>query len=811
MNVDLKGIWRLTGRRPEDAVDIAIPGDVHSALIAADRLADPYPGDREKQMQWVAATPWVIERGFELATDPAEGHWTLAIDRLDGVASIILNGSHVADTDNSFIRHDLPVTGLLRQGENTIRIEFSPAATEAAIRAKKHPFVVPSTFNSPDYPHLNFLRKPACHGGWDWALATMPLGIYGDVRLERAPLARLDAVQVRQHHAPDRCELEIIAHIHAFADGEIELNHRIGEQTAGNETRLRRGHNRRVHRITIENPELWWPAGQGGQHLYELVTQLGDTQQRRRLGLRNLRVIEEPDVEGNGAGFAVRVNGRDVFMKGANWIPADALPGRITHDVVRDLLVSARDANMNMIRVWGGGQYEPDWFYELCDELGLLVWQDFMFACMPYPSDEPFLETVRQEVVQQVRRLSHHASIALWCGDNEGINALDWYEETRGDRERYVANYARLNAVLEKVCNHEDPGRLYWPSSPCRGPFDYSGGIGASNRGDSHFWEVWHGAKPLTAYREAKPRFVSEFGFQSFPSMPIIKTFTEKADRNPSSPVMEAHQRDPGGNARIIESLTRQFRFPRNFKQMVYLSQVQQALAITTAVDYWRSLKPWCMGALYWQLNDCWPGASWSSLDYGGGWKLLHHAAKRFFAPVRVAAIPEVATGDIRLVGLNDLPDPITLDLTAYTVDMAGRTRLVAQTRGAVPYDRAARLAQIPANALRPGEMLLYRWSEPETGASGEEVFAPHPFKAYDLDEPGLSIEWETVDGRAEAVVSSKCLALFVALETAIPGRFSDNGFVVLPDAPRRVIFERSSETDIDPDAVKIRHLRASY
>ncbi len=375
-------------------------------------------------------------------------------------------------------------------------------------------------------------------------------------------------------------------------------------------------------------------------------------------------------------------------MMGANWIPADAIPSRATPAVVRDLLESAKAANMNMLRIWGGGQYEPDWFYDLCDELGILIWHDFMFSCMSYPSNREFLDSVELEITQQVRRLSHHASIALWCGDNEVIGSLGWYPETKADPGRYLANYDRLNSLLHRIVEDEDPVRRFWPSSPSLGYLDFSDGWHSDTRGDLHYWDVWHSAKSFDAYRSVNPRFASEFGFQSFTSMNVIETFSEPQDRNPSSPVMENHQRNNGGNARIIETMTRYFRFPRDFEQMVFLSQIQQGLAIKTAIEYWRSTKPRCMGTLYWQINDIWPVASWSSLDYGGQWKLMHYMARRFYLPVNVVAVPDAGNTTITLKAINDTGSP-----------SPSRSKSRPSRSGA---RRAASLRAIPPSAPTP-------------------------------------------------------------------------------------------------------------
>ena len=485
----------------------------------------------------------------------------------------------------------------------------------------------------------------------------------------------------------------------------------------------------------------------------------------------------------------MRVNGRDVSMFGANWIPNDAIPSRITREAVRDTLESARAVNMNMLRVWGGGQFEPDFFYELCDEVGLLIWHDFMFSCMPYPSNPEFLADVEVEVRQQVRRLQHHACMALWCGDNEVIGSLTWYPETRANRDRFVANYDRLNSLLERIVAAEDAERRFWPSSPSLGYLDFSDGWHKDSRGDMHFWSVWHEAKPFEHYRDVNPRFASEFGFQSFTSMNVIETFAEAKDRNISSPVMERHQRNNGGNARIMETMARYFRFPKDFEQTVFLSQVQQGLAIKTAIEYWRSTKPRCMGTLYWQINDMWPVASWSSLDYGGQWKLLHTMAKRFFLPVNVVAVPQKDTGEIVLRGINDSAEKTEIALEVLAVGMDGAVRSLTKKNVALPLTKAVDCVRLPHSAVKAGEFLFFSWRGLDGALIGENDFFPHPYKAYELPRAHVSAKWSEGENRPVVTLSSDKVALFVTATSDLPGHFSDNGVTLLPGRETKLAF----------------------
>lgn len=815
--LDLSGRFSLAAPTREISTSIVLPGDVHGALLEAGLIPDPYYGENEKAVMWVNETAWGVERSFTASASDIDGYLTLTLAEVDCIATIFLNGEEIARTDNSFVRNDIDVTGKVHEGDNTLRVEFDIAPDVAKARADAHPFPIPFTYNYQTNGlkgiHMNFIRKAACHAGWDWGICTMPIGIYGTMSLRKARLARQDSVQVDQVHGSKSVELSIKTRLFAFAHGELELEHSIDGQVITDKVVVEKGENVFTHNVTIQNPKIWWPAGQGAQPLYELVTNLEGEITTRQIGLRDLAwVIEKDEIDHT---FKCRINGRDITMMGANWIPADAIPSRVTPSVVRDLLESAKAANMNMIRIWGGGQYEPDWFYDLCDELGILIWHDFMFSCMSYPSDRTFLASVETEITQQVRRLSHHACIALWCGDNEVIGSLGWYPETKNDLGRYIANYDRLNSLLHRIVEDEDPVRRFWPSSPSLGYLDFSDGWHSDTRGDLHYWDVWHSAKSFDAYRSINPRFASEFGFQSFTSMNVIETFAEEKDRNPSSPVMENHQRNNGGNARIIETMNRYFRFPRDFDQMVFLSQIQQGLAIKTAIEYWRSTKPRCMGTLYWQINDIWPVASWSSLDYGGQWKLMHYMARRFYNLVNVVAVPNADNGDIAVKAINDRGASVAVALEVQAVKVTGESRVVFSGRQDVGPDAALAMANLSIAELADDEFLFFVWTDEKGNVLGENDYFPKPYKAYELVEANVSAKWSDRDGKAVLTLEADRPAFFATASVDVPGYFSDNALTLLPGRPVELVFyPRHGATATSSDlsaSLKVRHLAETF
>ena len=777
-SIDLAGVWMLQEAGSDDTCEMTVPGDGITALAAAGRLPDPYWGRNEYDCRWVADQDWVLRRIVYLENPDVE----LVIEGLDTLATVRWNGAVVIEGQNAFRTYRWPLKSVATAGENEVEITFHSATKEAVKRQAAQPFRIPYSKNCP-IPDGNMLRKPACDFGWDWNIALAPFGITGGIRLEPIRANRIESVVVRQHFEPDgSINLWVRADLRASEETELKI------AFAGREKRFvvvppERGGCSYVELFHIEEPELWWPAGHGAQVLHTLTVTCGDQVETRKIGLRDMKLVSEPDKIGRS--FKIAVNGRDVFCKGANWIPSDALSGRISKEKTRDLLQSAVDANMNMIRIWGGGRYEPDWFYDFCDELGLMVWQDAMFACNLYPSDDAFLQEVDAEVRENVLRLNHHACLALWCGDNELIGALTWYPESLENRDRYLVAYDRLNRTIERAVKEATPHANWWPSSPSPGPMSFGDAWHDDTSGDMHFWSVWHEGRDFDHYRDVAPRFCSEFGFQSYPSMDVVRTFAGPEDFNIAAPVLESHQKNDGGNARIAETMFRYFRFPNTFEDFVYLSQVQQGLAIETAVRHWRAQKPRCMGALYWQLNDTWPCASWSSLDYGGGWKLLHHMARRFFEPVAVSVVP-VEDG-YACLAVNDGAEPVEIALRVSALTLDGRVQNLKDTIADLPTDKASEIAFVMKGDLSENELLLLEWTSPS--GAGSMHFAPEPYKSYALQPPGLRLESAPGPENTTITLSSDALALYASVEASQPGCFSDNAVLVRPDAPVTLTF----------------------
>ena len=793
--INLHGIWRIKSADGKHACDYAVPGDVHSSLIAAKIIPDPYIGRNEYDVRWVAEQDWIAARDFEW---DGEGAWQLDVDYLDTVAEIKINGKSVLKADNCFRRYKPDVSRSLKRGKNKIEIRFFSNGAEAQKRQKIHPYFVPYAAQNCPIPDTNFLRKLSCHARWDWNLAIMPFGAYGQVKLtkKRSDL-HCDGIRFEQTHLPNgKVRLDITAYLANAVDGaSFDLKVTLGDEIKIVPVRLDEPWPAAEFSFEIVKPQLWWPAGSGPQHLHELKVECNGHVEMHRIGLRQIELTNEKDEV--GARFAFRVNGKEIFCRGASWIPADALPSRATPELTRKLLQAAVDANMNMIRIWGGGYYEQDWFYDICDELGLLVWQDFQFACNLYPADEKFLREVKHEVWHQTDRLHHHACIALWCGDNELIGALNWFPESRANRDRYLAAYDRLNYTIEQAAKGGSRKNInWWPSSPSPGFLSFGDAWHDDRSGDMHFWSVWHEGKDFEHYRDVSPRFCSEFGFQSYPSLHVIKQFiTSDEDLNIASEVMESHQKNKGGNARIAETMFRYFRFPKDFGNFVYISQIQQGLAMKTAIEYWRSLKPHCMGTLYWQLNDTWPVASWSSLDHGGHWKAMHYMARRFYAHVAVMAIPD-KQGGITIKAVNDRLKALKLSVTLTIADPSGKARALKSISKSVPADKAIDIAKLKKSDLPAGHILVMDY-EAADGSSGRVHFAAEPYKALRFLDPQITHTVEIRNNKLHIKLSAKHTSLFTMAETGVDGSYTDNVIDLLPNEKIEIIFTPANVADL--------------
>lgn len=637
--VNLGGAWRMREADSETWHSAHVPGSVYADLMADGTMPDPFWRENELDAFERMKKDYVYQRTFTVTeAQLAHAHVELVCEGLDTLAHVSLNGREIAFTDNMHITWVWDVKEQLHAGENTLEIRFDSPILYCAKKAEE----APGWESSDATPGFRHLRKAHCMFGWDWGPRLPDAGIWRPIFLRTWDAARLENAMMLQAHHDGVVDVTIrpeIAGESAWSaeitapDGEVMI---IPETTATEQV------------ITIEHPQLWWPNGLGKQPLYRVTVRLATGDMRVwRIGLRTMTVSREKDEWGEE--FCHVVNGMKVFAMGADYIPEDNILARVTPERTRRLLEDCKAANFNAIRVWGGGYYPDDAFYDICDELGLLVWQDLMYACAFYDLTPDFERSIRVETHQNVARLRHHASLALICGNNEMemfmagansalINHRTW--EFVPTYPHHITDYVKMfEYILPAIVKETAPQTYWWPASPSSGGnFDAPND---ENRGDNHYWDVWHGEKPFTEYRKFFFRYASEFGFQSFPCLKSVKQFTLPDDRNIFSRVMERHQRNQAANGKILSYLSQTFRYPNSFDDLLYASQLMQAEAIRYGVEHWRRNRGRCMGAIIWQLNDIWPVASWASIDYYGRWKALHYATKRFFAPVMISAEEE--------------------------------------------------------------------------------------------------------------------------------------------------------------------------
>ncbi len=641
--ISLDGHWKLRADRVEEnnygisegsLFEMDMPGSVQDALIEAMVVPDPYYAKNELETLFIGRSDWGISRDLRLLKR-RDCTYILRLEKVDTIASLKINGREVASFDNEHRIYELDVTDSLLYGRNSFEFLFTSSEKTALARQAELDHPIPCSRYMHDSPARNLVRKAQCNAAWDWGLCLQTIGIHESMALYECENVYLSSFSAIPKRKGEDWSLEISAYVKVFSASSCKIHIDCSGHVLDAVREVRKGDCRLDFslEIPVSDVELWWPNGLGSQKLYDVSIDIDGCILSRKIGFRTIEVRNDKTM--GGKELTVLVNGQPVFCKGANWIPLDARPGRMTRKRFNSIVRDVQRANMNMLRVWGGGWYEKEEFYDACDKYGILLWHDLMFSCSTYPAEQWFLDSVEKELRDQVRRLSSRTCIALWCGNNECLGALGWYEETRANLPLYLKDYEKLYSNwIDNILVEEDPSRMYWPSSPCAGPGDYSDNWHSDGNGDMHYWTVWHERKDFEFYHSVKPRFCSEFGYQSFPSLSEVESFAPEDELSLESDVMEHHQRNEEGNAIITEMFTRYFRPAMGFGNQLYLSQVQQAYAIQTAVTYWRSLMPYCMGTLYWQLNDVWPVSSWSSIEYSGKWKPLHYAAKRFYNPV---------------------------------------------------------------------------------------------------------------------------------------------------------------------------------
>ncbi len=794
----LNGTWQLSaGHRSLESVDMQIPGTVLSGLLAAGKIKDPFYRTNEDATRALFWKDYVFTRTFDVDEELlAQQHIVLVCEGLDTLAEISINGTFLAKTDNMHRTWKFQAKKLLHPGKNEIQIVF-----RSVLRfIEDYPYEAHKKINYIPCGSMKgnqLLRKAHSMFGWDWGPQTIDAGIFRDIYLQGYSHARIEDIRIHQQHAKN-VSVQTSITLSESVPGQklcVELSEDGADKPL--QTKLCKTNADGVAAVdfVIENPKLWWPNDYGDQPLYIVRTTLLDEDGTslesitRRIGLRTLTISQEKDEWGNE--FAFCVNGVKIFTRGGNYIPDDCLYTRITEKKLDYILESCRRAHFNCVRVWGGGYYPSDAFYDLCDEKGLIVWQDLMYACNVYDVTDAFAENCRQETYDNVRRLRHHASLGLWCGNNEIESAWDHWGDFQKETPYLRADYIRLfEEVLPKAVQEADGETFYWHSSPSSGGcFDNPDD---ANRGDTHYWDVWHGQKPFTDYRKYFFRFCSEFGFQSFPCAKTVNSFTLEDDRNIFSRVMESHQKNDAANGKMLYYLSENLRYPKDLTHLLYASQVLQGMAIKYGVDHWRRNRGRCMGTLYWQINDDWPAPSWSSIDYFGRWKALHYMAQKFYAPHAVSMTLEDHRCHVYFS--NESFETTEYSLTLSIRDLSGNVLETYETKGNSPAFSAIETAVVD----------IFSWEDQKDDVFLEAVIHTKdqkvlkdvetlvPYKYLNLKNPVISTEAKETNNAFILHISSDCFAPFVALDfDDADVIFSDNFFHLTDKTVQDIIVKK--------------------
>ncbi len=780
-----------------------VPGTVHTDLIANEKIEDPFYRMNEHDLQWIDKVDWEYKTNFVidknlLQKDKIE----LDFKGLDTYADVFVNGEKVLETDNMFREWQADVKKILKVGENKLHIIFRSPINEGVKKYDAQGYEIPVSDN--DLAFIGkvegrkkvsiYTRKAGYHFGWDWGPRLVTSGIWRPVTLNAWDEAKIENLQIIQNKVTnEKATFTAVFEIDATEKKMANLTIKNDEiQLASFTVQLKKGVAKYSVDFEIENPKLWWSIGLGKPHLYNISGELNidgrKDSENTRIGIRTLELIR--DKGDDGTSFYFKLNGHPVFMKGANYIPNDVFLPRVTEDNYRTVIKTAKNSNNNMLRIWGGGIYENDIFYDLCDENGILVWQDFMFACAMFPGDEAFLENVKQEAIDNVKRLRNHPSIALWCGNNEILAAWEgwgWKQkaeaESKENADKIWQAYVDIfHEILPGVVEEFDSQRSYWGSSP-------SSGLGVPAdliNGDEHYWGVWWGKEPFETYATQLPRFMSEYGFQSFPEIATVRKYALPEDYDIYSEVMKSHQRSSIGNGTIEYYMLKEYKQPKDFESFLYVNHVLQAEGIKFGLEGHRRAMPFCMGSLYWQINDCWPVASWSSTDYYQNWKALQYYVKKGFEQVLVSPYEDKIKFKVGIV--NDRLEPINAELRLRLMDFDGK----------IIWEEAS-LVEIQANSSadyfdvnkyeyrykyrKQLSNLVFTTELVENGkVLSKNSFFFRPFKELKIPQPTVEYLIAKVDLGFEITFTTDKLAKNVYLQIGDEkGFFSDNYFDLLP------------------------------
>ncbi len=800
---EIKTNWSFNQVGEDSWLPAEVPGTVHTDLMANGKIEDPYYRLNEHDLQWIDKKDWEYKTTFSVdETFLNRDRVTLDFKGLDTYADVFVNGEKLLSADNMFREWVVDVKEALKEGENELRIVFNSPINEGIKKYDAQGYEIPVSDN--DLAKIGqveegkkvsvYTRKAGYHFGWDWGPRLVSSGIWRPVYLKAWDKVNIKNLQIIQHSISDEvATFSAVFEVEAEKKGKANLSVKTaGTLLAELPVQLVEGVEKYSVDFIIENPKLWWSNGLGEPNLYniegELTFKKRTTHANTRIGIRTLELVRDKD--DSGTSFYFKLNGHPVFMKGANYIPNDVFLPRVTEENYKTVIETAKNSNNNMLRVWGGGIYENDIFYDLCDENGILVWQDFMFACAMFPGDEAFLENVKQEAIDNVKRLRNHPSVALWCGNNEILAAWEdwgWKQKAEAKSQEnadkiWQAYVDIFHKILPETVAEYDPQRSYWSSSPSSGT-----GVKADLvNGDEHYWGVWWGKKPFSTYATHLGRFMSEYGFQSFPEIASIRKYATPDDYDIFSEVMKSHQRSSIGNGTIEYYMLKEYKKPKDFESFLYVNHVLQAEGIKLGLEGHRRAMPYCMGSLYWQINDCWPVASWSSTDYYQKWKALQYFVKKGFSQVLVSPYEDGIKFKVGIV--NDRLSDIKAELKLRLVNFEGTVVWEEAHLVDIPANSSDEYYDVNKNELRykygsQVKDLVFTTELVEDGIIiSKNYFYFLPFKNLNVSSPTIEHTISKVDSGYDILLTTDKLAKNIYLQIGDEeGFFSDNYFDLLP------------------------------
>lgn len=805
--------WKFKQARLSNWYPATVPGVVHTDLMDNKIIEDPFFRLNERGMQWIDKEDWIYQTTFQLTPEMmGRENIDLIFKGLDTYADVYLNEKKILEANNMFREWKTSIKPDLKPGENVLKIYFHSPIKVDIPKWDALPYQYEAGNDQSENGGVFnkkvsvFARKAGYHYGWDWGPRLVTSGIWRPVYVEAWDNARINDVFIRQPEV-SKSRASLIGEVEILADKEIDqANVTIteaasGRVLAGQTVSLQKGINKISLPFSIKSPKLWWSNGLGEPHLYSFRTDLTVNNQTsdawtEEVGLRSLKIINRPDKDGKT--FYVELNGIPVFAKGANYIPQDNFLPRVTPGQYEKTILDAANANMNMLRIWGGRTYESDLFYQLCDRYGILVWQDFMFACSLYPAEGELLENIRQEAIDNVKRLRNHTCIALWCGNNECNDAWfnwGWQKRYKAQNPEYEQKIWKqfndqYNVTLPQVVEEYAPESFYWPSSPFA---RYDGGSDDRN-GDRHYWEVWHGKKPIEMYNKERSRFFSEYGFQSFPEFESVKRYAPRQeDWDIYSEVMMSHQRGGMHANELIETyLLNEYRKPRNFEAFLYMNHVLQGDAIKTAIEAHRRDMPYCMGTLFWQHNDCWPVASWASRDYYGRWKAQHYFARKAYRDILVSPIAD-EDGQLKVQIVSDRHKVCNGRLEVKVMKLTGEVLNSYNRNVKVDANSSKALFSVPLDEALKGarkeDVFIHAVLLTDKGNSNytNNYFLVKQ-KEVNYPKAQLATSVQPIEGGFEVTLSSDNFARAVFIATGdVNSSFSDNYFDILPGSSVKV------------------------